>query len=313
MALPFYYHIGNTGGLSFMGACGAYGARDHVLDVNSAEDLDRQLHKLAPDHVAKLTFAGGHAVYLAEPHIPDRYEITMLRWPLAVFCADAVYHHETPECAASLPDVFTIADPHERLRAQLDHRARGAHAPLPTLLQWMIRRHKLAHDPLPGTSGHAALVESCDTLFQHAYDLVGITELMDETLFLFQDAFPERKIAPWIRVRLSKKRIDPFNLPADIVARFDRDFAADIALYDRARARLLARFAALWRARPDLGDRYIAYKTAMILTDPLLMARFAEGSALFFPPELPLEELRASVAANLPRAREIRAQVLRAS
>ena len=49
-----------------------------------------------------------------------------------------------------------------------------------------------------------------------------------------------------------------------------------------------------------------------ILTDPLLMSRFAEADPLYFPPELPLERLRATVMSSLGRAPEIRANVLRA-
>jgi hypothetical protein len=135
---------------------------------------------------------------------------------------------------------------------------------------------------------------------------------MDESLILFQMDFPNRRVTPWVRSRVSKKLLDPFTLPRDIAERFDHEYAADLILYERARKRLLERLTTFWRARPDLHDYYLGFKMAMILTDPLLMSRFAAGDPLYFPPELPLEQLRALVVSKLDRAHEIRANIMRA-
>lgn len=135
---------------------------------------------------------------------------------------------------------------------------------------------------------------------------------MDETLFLLQADLPARRIAPWVRRRENKARLDPFSLPADIVERFEREYALDMLLYRQARRRLLARFAAFWPTRADRREAYLDYKAAMILTDPLLMAKFAAADPLWFPPELPLEDLRARVVAQLDRAQEVRAGIMRA-
>ena len=158
----------------------------------------------------------------------------------------------------------------------------------------------------------ALKVDACDAFIRDYYDLVGITEFMDETLFLFQDAFPDRRVTPWVRTTVNKRRVDAFSLPQDIVERFEQEYAADIELYNRARRRFLARFAEYWRTHPEIHDYYLTFKAAMILADPQLMTRFAEASPLYFPEELPLEELRARVVTQLPRAQEIRAKVMRA-
>ncbi|MCC7047657.1 MAG: hypothetical protein IT562_13170 [Alphaproteobacteria bacterium] len=326
MALPFYYHIGNSGGLSFVRAAVrakgvAAAALDEVLEINNEMDLElARADKLAPEHIARLQFAAGHAVYLAEPWIADRYELTILRWPTAVFCANIVYVHENPD---SLPsshpfiDLFAIADHHDRMRAYLDHLDQGGVNVLWPTAFWIARRHQ--HDGLKSLpreewtpAACMAALDACDAALRDRYQLVGITELMDEALFLYLSDFPGRQINPWVRTRVSKAKVDVFNLPGDIAARIARCFEADNILYDRARQRMLARFADFWRDRPDLHEYYLAYKTAMVLTDPLLMARFAEGDPLYFPPELPLDELRHAILSQIDRAPDIRARMLRA-
>ncbi len=311
MPLPFFYHVGNSGGNSFYRAVGASGTAEDVLVINDEADFRRQRHRLEPGPAARLAFALGHSIHLAEPWLADRYEMTMLRWPQAVFCADSIFAHENPGYD-TIPEVWAIEDPHDRLRAYLDHVDRGGPNFLRPTVDWLSRRHGLGCDEHARRADRLAVVDACDRLLRESYHLVGITELMDETLILFQAAFPGRAIRPWVRSRVNRKRLDPFTLPPDIVERFEREYEADIDLYDRARRRLLERFDAFWRTRPELHDYYLGFKTAMILTDPLLMARFAAGDKLYFPPELPLEQLRAIVASKLDRAPEIRASVLRA-
>lgn len=134
MSLPFFYHLGNSGGLSFVRAASMARGPDELLAINDAPDLEAAKPRLAGGG-AGLRFAFGHAVYLAEPWIADRYEVTLLRWPLAVFCANAIYSHERPECAAQLPGVFAIADHLSRLRACLDHLERGGENYLAPLIK----------------------------------------------------------------------------------------------------------------------------------------------------------------------------------
>ncbi len=314
MQLPFFFHVGNSGGNSFFRAVGAFRlAEDEILVINNDAEFQQQRPRLRPELVSRLSFALGHAIHLAEPWAQDRYEMTMLRWPQAVFCANSVFSHEHPPYDP-LPEIWAIEDDHERLRAYLGHLERGGttHGAMLPSISWFNRRHKFACSDDPTRTERLALVEECDRILRDRYHFVGITELMDESLFLFQVDFPDRPITPWVRNRVNKKRHDPFTLPADIVSRFEREFESDIVLYDRARRRLLERFAALWRERPNLHDYYLGFKTAMILTDPLLMSRFAAGDPLYFPPELPLEQLRGLVVSKLDRAHEIRATVMRA-
>ncbi len=312
MRLPVFYHFRNSGGNSFLRALGAFrAADDDILVVNDEAELEPQRHRLRPEALGRLTFAFGHRIYLADPWLPDRYEVTMLRWPQAVFCADGItYHEQMPEW--SMRDVWRTEDPLGRLRAYLDRLEGGGPCELTSVVQWLGLRHDLGCGPNPVRADRLAAIERCNALLAGAYHLVAITELMDESLVLFQLDHPERRVTPWVRSRVNKQRLDPLALPADIVERFEREYAADIMLYQRARRRLLDRFALFWRQRPHLHDYYLGFKTAMILTDPLLMARFAAGDPLYFPPELPLEELRASVVSKLDRAHEIRANVMRA-
>ena len=310
MSVPFFFHIGNTGGLSFARAAADMRNAARILFINDAADLDRARPRLAPGAVDRIAFAFGHAIYLAEPWIADRYEMTMLRWPQAVFCANSIYAHEHPPYA--LPEIHGIADLHQRLRAYLDHLERGGEANLKTTAHWLAERHTLDAGPTPKRTEPIALVDPCDELLRDRYHLVAITELMDESLFLYQAAFPDRPVTPWVRRRENSQRVDPFDLPPDIVARFERTSAADVTLYLRARKRLLAQFTDLWRTRPDLRVRYLDYKASMILTDIVLMKRFAAADPLFFPPELPLEELRAAAVSRLDRAHEIRTNIMRA-
>lgn len=310
MRVPFFFHIGNAGGLSLVHAVADPRRAGRVLAVNDAEDLDRVRPRLTPEVVGRIEFVFGHVVHLAEPWFPDRYELTMLRWPLALLCANSVYAHEHPPY--HLPAIHGIADHVERLRAYLEHLRLGGDANLRTTAHWLIMRHKLDAYPAPKRAERQALLEPCDRLLSERYDLVAITELMDESLFLFHADFAGLPPRPWVRQRVNARRVDPFDLPGDIVARFEWEYEADIALYDRARRRLLARFADLMRARPDLRARYLDYKATTILTDVMTMKRFAAADPLFFPPELPLEELRAAVVARVDRAHEIRASVMRA-
>jgi hypothetical protein len=310
MPIPFFYHAGNCGGNSFYRAVGAMRGTDDILLINDEADFERARPRLTPDFVPRLTIAIGHAIHLADPWFPERYEMTMIRWPLAVFCADNVYAYEHPPYA--VPEIFGLDDHHERLRAYLDHLEGGGVPIQRTLINWFRARHELHCPPNPMRAQRMAVVEQLDGIIRDHYDLVGITEFMDETLFLFQADFPHWPVTPWVRNTVNKQRIDAFKLPPDIVERFEREYEADLILYNRARRRLLDRFAAFWRDRVDLREYYLTFKTAMILTDPQLMARFAEGSPLYFPPELPVEELRARVIAQLDRAHEIRAKILRA-
>lgn len=300
MRVPFFFHIGNTGGLSFARAAADLTDLATVLFVNDAADLDKAMPRLAVDRIGRITFALGHSIQLAEPWIADRYEITMLRWPQALFCANSIYAHEHPPYA--LPVIDAIADHHRRLRAYLGHLERGGSSTLKTTRAWLAERH----------GADAGTAAQCDMLLARRYDLVAITELMDESLFLLLAEFPDLCLKPWVRRRENRQQIDPFMLPADIVARFERVFAEDIALYGMARERLLARFAGLWRTRPDLHDRYLDYKASIILTDVVLMKRFASADPRFFPAELPLDPLRAAVGARLDNAHEIRAEIMRA-
>lgn len=311
MPLPFFYHLGNTGGLSFARALDGEDIRADLLDLNSPEELERLKASLTPAFVAGLTFAKGHQVYLAEPWIHDRYDMTLLRWPLAVFSAQAVYGHEKGG-DAGLPAAFAGADHATRLGKYLDLVEEGHRPAFPSIVDWLDRRHRIGLGDPPMRDAYLARLDRCDALLSDFYRLVGITELIDESLFLFHADLPHHPLRPWVRVRVVKQQVDHLALPAAIAARFNRLFAADVALYERARQRLLARFAALWRERPDLRAAYVDYKTDMILTDPLLMAKFAETHPLYFPPELPLDELRAGVMAKIGRAVEIRGRILRA-
>ena len=311
MPLPVYFHVGSSGGNSFIRAIGAARVGDDILVINYNTDFEQQRHRLEPEPVSRLTFALGHAIHLAEPWLKDRYEITMLRWPQAMFCSDSVWYHENPPYE-DIPEIWGIKDHHERLRAYLAHREAGGANYSPTLIDWLGRRHDMGCGRESSCAQRLAAVEQCDDVLRKEYHLVGITELMDETLMLFLMDFPDRPITPWVRSRVNKQRVDPFTLPRDIVERFEHQYAAEVVLYERARRRLLERFAGFWRTHPELHDYYLGFKTAMILTDPLLMARFAEGDSLYFPPELPLEELRASVMSKLDRAHDIRANIMRA-
>lgn len=313
MPLPFFYHLRNAGGNSFFRAVGSLRVEDDdILVINDEGEFARQRHRLEPAPVSRLTFALGHAIHLAEPWIADRYEMTMLRWPQAVFCADSINAHEHPPYSA-IPEIWGIADDHARLRAYLHHLENGgAHHHLRPVVGWLDMRHGIGCGDAATRDERLAAVDRCDALLRDYYRFVGITELMDESLILFQLDFPDRRVTPWVRSRVNKKRLDPFTLPADIVGRFEHEYAADLVLYERARRRLLERFAGFWRARPELHDYYLGFKTAMILTDPLLMARFAAADPLYFPLELPLEELRALVVSKLDRAQEIRANIMRA-
>lgn len=314
MPLPLYFHIGNSGGLSFVRAVGAAssaGARDDVLEVNTQAELERERRKLTPEGLAKLIFGYGHAIHLAEPYVSERYDMTILRWPQGVLSANALYAHENPSNTI-IPEVFAAPDHAARLRRYLDHLDAGGLAALWTVPHWMRFRHKVDCGDYPGPQEARRVAEDCDALLRDRYRLVGITELLDETLFLYHADHPGAPLRPWVRIRVNKKAIDHANLPSDIAERFRDAFATDFMLYERARARLLARFTQLWRERPDLHRVYLDYKTAMVLTDPILMTRLAEGDPLYFPPELPLDAIREAVMAQIPRATEIRQRVLAA-
>lgn len=310
MPLPCFFHIGNAGGNSLVGAMGGFAKRDDILIINLVSEFEAIKPRLTPDYVARLSFVLGHGVHYADPWITNRYDMAMLRWPRAHFNANVIYYNEHPD-QSQLPHIFGVTDPFERLRTYLDYLEKGGEPDVRmNAFDWLNERHSLGCEPRPKRPERDARIDDFDAVLRDKYGLVAICELMDESLFLFLDDFPDWQLIPWVRNTVNKKRIDAFSMPQDIVARIERECAAEFELYARARRRLLDRFAQFWKARPDMRDRYLIYKTAMILTDPLVKARYDANDPLYFPEELPLDEIRARVTALLPRQEEIRRRIL---
>lgn len=309
MPLPVFFHIGNAGGNAFVGALGGFAKRPDILSIHQRKEFEALRPKLTPDYVARLTLALGHGIHYADSVITNRYDIAMLRWPRAHFSAQVTYYNENPQ-HSRLGAMFSAPDPYDRLRTYLTYLEQDGEPDYRmSAFDWLNERHGLGCEERPKRRERVARVDDFDAVLRDRYALVGICELMDETLFLFQADFPDWQILPWLRNAVNKKRVNAFTMPTDIVERMEHELTGDTELYNRARRRLLDRFVAFWKARPDLHDRYLIYKTAMILTDPLLMTRFAEGDPLYFPPELPLDELRNRVTMLLPRAEEIRTRI----
>lgn len=310
MPLPCFFHVGNSGGNSLVGAIGGYAKRDDIVVIDDPGAFEAIKPRLTPEYVAHLWLVRGHGIHYADHLLPNRYDITMLRWPRAHFNANVIYYNENPTPSAMTP-IFGIADPYDRLRAYLSHlEAGGEPEQRMNAFDWLNDRHGLGCEPRPKRPERDARIDEFDAVLRDRYDLVAICELMDESLFLFHADFPDRPLIPWVRNLINKKRIDAFALPQDIVARIERENAAEFDLYFRARRRLLDRFVQFWKARPDMHDRYLIYKTAMILTDPLLKSRYGAHDPLYFPEELPLDDIRARVTALLPRQEEIRRRIL---
>jgi hypothetical protein len=95
---------------------------------------------------------------------------------------------------------------------------------------------------IPPSDGE--LVAAARAELARAYALVGITERFEETIFLLCRLAGYASIGMWWRVLAAPRLVDPDQLAPATRRRMERDLAADLVLYEEARAGFAARVAA---------------------------------------------------------------------
>lgn len=165
----------------------------------------------------------GHECYDAVPiGAGDAVRVTLLRDPVrrvvSVFNYGVLVHPER-FAGASFEDLVAAGEARRHSQARALLRAAGRDP-----------------DALDGLALHRA----AERELAHAYALVGITELFEETIFALARLAGLATIGMWRPVLAAPRTVDPDRLGAATRRRLTRDLAVDLDLYEAARARFQA-------------------------------------------------------------------------
>jgi len=250
------------------------------VPVHFEADRPQLWRRLRAAFPASYRWVDGHGCYRAGDDLDAPHaRVTLLREParrlLSVFDYGTLVH----------PDDFASAGFDDFLCSPAAARA--------TQAVGLLRAAGVASPELLSAD---ELLERALAELDHAYALVGVTELFEETVLLLCQLAGITSIGMWWRVLAAPRSAVLEELPARTRARLEAVVAIDRRLYERARIRLRARLdtaalgAALARYRraaarerplPDLLKQLECLRWRQVLAEPARgAARAAAGGAM---------------------------------
>ena len=183
----------------------------------------------------------GHACYAAAAALPHSFaRITLLREPLARLAS--VFDYNTLVHPAAFPftrfDDFVLSGA-ARTWSQAHGLLRAAGRAVP--------------DDLPDRD----LEELARAELARGYALVGITERLEETIFLLCRLAGHEAIGMWWRILSAPRSVRPETLAPRVLRALERQLGPDLALYEERRTALAAA-----AERAAFGEALAAYRRA---------------------------------------------------